>query len=76
MAPPLDLGAVNEIVALVELVAVTVSTVGIPGSTGDVVTEFEADEALDVPTILVAEMVKVYAVFPVNPVTVIVPLPA
>jgi hypothetical protein len=43
---------------------------------GAVVIEFEALEALDVPTELVAVMVKVYAVLAVSPVTEMVPDPA
>ena len=43
------------------------------GVIADVVMEFDAAEAVDVPSELVAVTVKVYAVEAVSPVTVIVP---
>jgi hypothetical protein len=43
------------------------------GAIADVVMEFDADEAPDVPSELVAVTVKVYAVEAVSPVIVIVP---
>ena len=43
------------------------------GGIADVVMEFDADEAVDVPSELVAVTVKVYAVEAVSPVIVIVP---
>ena len=43
------------------------------GAIADVVMEFDADEAVDVPSELVAVTVKVYAVEAVSPVIVIVP---
>ena len=58
-APPLEPGAVKETVALVDPVAVAVPIVGAPGTTADVVTEFEAAEAREVPTLLVAVTLKV-----------------
>lgn len=58
--PPLDPGAVKATVALVCPVEVAVPTVGAAGAVAaEVVTEFEAAEALDVPTLLVAVTVKV-----------------
>ena len=43
------------------------------GAIADVVMEFDADEAVDVPSEFVAVTVKVYAVEAVSPVIVIVP---
>ena len=68
-APPFEEGAVKVTVAC-ELPPVAVPTVGAPGTVLGV-TEFEADEAVLVPALLVAVMVKVYAVPLVSPVTVI-----
>ena len=49
----------KETVALVELVAVTVSTVGAPAITGKVVIEFDGRVDRELPTLLVAVTVKV-----------------
>ena len=72
--PPLYPGAVNGTLAVV-LLKVTVPIVGAHGTVVGVILLLEVLAAL-VPTILVAATVNVYVVPAVNPVTVIVPLPA
>ena len=57
--PPLEPGAVKATVAVVDPVAVAVPTVGAPGTTAEVVIEFEASDAADVPTLFVAVTVNV-----------------
>ena len=47
-APPVFVGALKLIVAVIELVAVAVPIVGAPGVPIEVVIELEADEAGDV----------------------------
>ena len=58
VAPPLETGAVKATVAVVDPVAVAVPIVGAPG-TANVVIEFEAADAADVPTLFVAVTVNV-----------------
>lgn len=55
---------------------VVAETVGVPGVVSLVVIEFDALEALDVPTALVDVTVNVYAVLGVKPLIEIVPEPA
>jgi hypothetical protein len=59
VAPPLEPGAVNATVAVVDPVAVAVPIVGAPGATASVVIKFEAADAADVPTLFVAVTVNV-----------------
>ena len=66
--PPLEAGAVKDMVALA-LPPVAVPIVGAPGTVAGV-TLFEAAEVTLVPLALVAVTVKVYAVPLVKPVTV------
>jgi hypothetical protein len=66
--PPLEAGAVQLSPTCV-LSGVTASDVGAPGTVAGV-TGLDAEEALPVPTLLVAVTVKVYAVPLVRPVTV------
>ena len=73
--PPSLAGAVYVTVASVEDVAVAVPIVGAPGTLA-VVTLLDDALAGPVPITLVAVTVNVYAVFAVNPDTVIVPEPA
>ena len=68
-APPFETGAVKLIEACA-LPPVAVPMVGEPGTVAGV-TEFEGDDAVPVPTELVAVTVNVYAVPFVSPVTVI-----
>ena len=66
--PPFEDGAVNVMVAW-EFPRVAVPIVGAPGTAAGV-TEFDADDAVLVPELLVAVTVNVYAVPLVRPVTV------
>ena len=66
--PPFEDGAVNVMVAG-EFPRVAVPIVGAPGTAAGV-TEFDADDAVLVPELLVAVTVNVYAVPLVRPVTV------
>jgi hypothetical protein len=69
--PPSLAGAVNATVALA-LPPVAVPIVGAPGAAAVAgVTLFEAADAGPVPTMFVAATVKLYAVPPVRPATVI-----
>jgi hypothetical protein len=65
--PPLDAGAV-KVTEACPLPPVAVPTVGVPGTVAGV-TEFDAADAVPVPTALVAVTLKLYAVPLVNPVT-------
>ena len=58
--PPLLIGAVKAIVALVCPLATALPIVGGPAIvSGEVVMEFDTAEAADVPTLFIAVMVKV-----------------
>jgi hypothetical protein len=72
---PVPLGGVK---ATLTAVVLDIDTIPIVGGFGIVVTEDDAPDAIDVLVALVAVTVNVYAVFPVNPDTVIgevVPVP-
>ena len=68
----------NETVAVVVPVEVAVPIVGASGAVVDeeVVMEFDADDAVELPTALVAMTVNVYEVVAESPDTEIVPEPA
>ena len=72
--PPLDAGAVNVTVAVVDPVGVTSSILGAPR--GPTVTCADVVDAAEVPFAFVAVTVNAYEVPAVSPVTVIVPDPA
>jgi hypothetical protein len=65
---PLPVGAVKEILTELELNTVAVTLVG---ALDDVVTSVDAGDESDVPPELVAVIINVYAVFDINPETVI-----
>ena len=68
VAPPLDAGAVHATVTDVVLAIVAVPIVGAPGTVAGL-TELDAADKPDVPTELVAVVLKKYAVPFVKPVT-------
>jgi hypothetical protein len=59
VAPPFDAGAVQATVTDVALADVAVPIVGAPGTVAAGVAEFDAADATDVPTELVAVTVNV-----------------
>ena len=59
VAPPVEPGAVNVTVAVVDPVAVADTPVGAPGATAGAVIESEALDAPDVPALFVAVTVNV-----------------
>ena len=71
--PPLEPGAVKATVAVEEPVFVATPIVGAPGATGSVITELEAAEAAEIPMLLVAFTVNVYALAAFKPLIVMVP---
>ena len=73
--PPVSLGAVKDTVALVDPTAVAAPIVGAAGTVVGVMLALTLLLAL-LPTLLVANTVKVYAVPLTRPVTVTVPEPA
>jgi hypothetical protein len=58
VAPPFDAGAVQATVTDVALATVAVPIVGAPGTVAAGVTALDAFDALDVPTELVAVVLK------------------
>ena len=74
VSPPLDVGAMNETFAVVELVNVAVTLGGASGTLGVVIAADESD-AIEFPTAFSAATVNVYEMPGDKPVKAIVPLP-